>query len=103
MEHELNLDEMINSKNQLEVVVQGKFSGETLLLNWAIIRRVFDTLLLIAPADLRKPVGFMNQVYKQKLAIEEFVDLELKTEDLIIKAELERDTNTDTTIPNNEG
>lgn len=60
-------------------VAVGQSSGEEVILRWDVIGRAFDTLLRLAPTELRTPSEWLCKLYEQRRAICEFVKKENST------------------------
>lgn len=52
-----------------KAIVRGLESGEEIELDWGLIGVAFDTLLKLAPAELRSPPERLCRLYEQRRAI----------------------------------
>lgn len=67
------------------VKVNGLHSGETVELDWSVIGRAFDTLLRLAPVELRSPSDWLCKLYEQRRSILNLIKAEEKILDEEVK------------------
>lgn len=70
--------------------VKGRLSGKEIELDWSLLGVAFDTLLKLAPAELRSPPERLCRLYEQRRDIINLISAEVAAEIEELKKDAEK-------------